>query len=78
MEEDVIYVWTEDCEQAFQELKHQLITAPIITNPLEQQPFILDTDASTSGIGAVLSQVQNDEEKPTAYASITEKKLITV
>ena len=33
------------------------------------QPFLLDTDASNTGIGVVLSQVQNEKEYVIAYAS---------
>lgn len=44
--------------------------APILSYPLLQgQPFILDCDASNVGIGAVLSQLQNGEEKVICYYS---------
>ena len=49
--------WTEDCASAFAELKLRLTSAPILTYPDFQLPFILDTDASNTGVGAVLSQV---------------------
>ena len=58
-----------DCEQAFQILKERLVTSPILAYPNNKDPFILDTDASDFGIGAVLSQVQDGEEKVLAYAS---------
>ena len=61
--------WTEDCASAFAELKLRLTSAPILTYPDFQLPFILDTDASNTGVGAVLSQVQAGEEKVIAYAS---------
>ena len=37
--------------------------------PDDEGQFILDTDASDSAIGAVLSQIQNGEERPVCYAS---------
>jgi hypothetical protein len=40
-----------------------------LAHPDFSQPFILDTDASSSCIGAVLSQVQNGQEKAIAFAS---------
>jgi hypothetical protein len=48
-----------------------LTTAPVLAYPQRDASFILDTDASLSGIGAVLSQVQDGEEKVIAYASKT-------
>ena len=62
--------WTDQCQQAFQALKECLVTAPVLTYPMrEGGDFILDTDASKHGMGAVLSQVQNGEEEVIAYAS---------
>lgn len=68
------FYWSEDCEQAFSKLKSLLISAPILAYPLRHESFILDTDASAYGIGAVLSQVQDGKEKVIAYASKTLSK----
>ena len=54
------YNWTPDCQAAFDLLKKQLSSAPILSFPNFQEPFVLDTDASDNGIGAVLSQIGND------------------
>jgi len=54
---------------AFKELKKRLITSPILSFPTSDGQFILDTDASNHGIGAVLSQVQGGTEKVIAYFS---------
>ena len=48
--------WTSECSEAFDRLKHMLVTAPILAHPDLTKPFILDTDASNLAIGAVLSQ----------------------
>ena len=64
-----MYLWTEPCEVAFNLLKTKLTTAPILAYPQHETPFILDTDASGVGLGAVLSQVQHGEEKVIAYAA---------
>ena len=61
--------WTSECAAAFASLKQKLINAPILAFPDFTQPFLLDTDASHSGIGAVLSQVVAGKEKVIAYAS---------
>ena len=42
----VKFRWTEECQEAFQELKNKLLSAPIMSFPNETGEFILDTDAS--------------------------------
>ena len=54
-EKDQKFNWTTECSEAFDRLKHMLVTAPILTHPDFTKPFILDTDASNHAIGAVLS-----------------------
>lgn len=64
------FKWDESCEQAFRQLKASLITAPVLAYPDPQKPFILDTDASDVGIGAVLAQEgEGGMERVVAYAS---------
>ncbi len=50
-------IWTDSCDQAFQKLKTLLSNSPILASPDFTQQFILQTDASDRGIGAVLSQL---------------------
>ena len=63
------FQWTPECDKAFNELKHALTSSPVLTYPTDHDPFILETDASHSAMGAVLTQVQNGEEKVIAYFS---------
>ena len=51
-------------------LKEKLTCAPVLVYPDFREPFVLDTDASIRGLGAVLSQQQrNGQLHPVAYAS---------
>ena len=61
--------WSEECERAFEDLKARLVSSPILAYPSAVDQFILDTDASDFGIGAVLSQQQDGAERVVAYAS---------
>jgi len=64
------YIWNEKCQLAFETLKNHLITSPILTYPDFDKPFILFTDASSIGLGAILSQKDSENhEKVIAYAS---------
>ncbi|XP_061359192.1 uncharacterized mitochondrial protein AtMg00860-like [Gastrolobium bilobum] len=59
------FSWTTEANNAFRELKNHLITASILALPDFSQPFVVETDASGVGIGAVLLQ----NEKPLAFYS---------
>ncbi len=66
------FLWSEDAQAAFDELRQRLVSALTLCFPDYSLPFILDTDASDVGIGAVLSQRHNDgSERVIAYASRT-------
>ena len=58
-EADRAFCWTEECQQAFYELKRALTSPPVLAYPNEDGSFYLDIDASGMGLGAVLSQVQD-------------------
>ena len=68
-EKSRIFHWTLECKEAFQYLKDRLIEAPILGYPQKQGIFVLDTDASSFGLGGTLSQIQDGEEKVILYAS---------
>ena len=66
------FIWEDHHQAAFLALKTCLCTAPILAYPKFDQPFILQTDASNIGLGAVLAQLDNDgTERVVAYASRT-------
>ena len=62
--------WTQSQQTAFDQLKQALITAPVLAYPNLNNRFSLHTDASGTGIGAVLTQEDNEgKEHPVAYIS---------
>ena len=67
---DVPFEWSPTCDAAFRQLKELLSNAPLLVFSDFFQPFLLETDASGEGLGAVLTQKQEDEStRPIAYAS---------
>lgn len=68
--------WTPACEEAFEKLKSELINCAVMAHPDFNKPFILSVDASLDGVGAVLSQLPDGENKarPVAFASKTLSK----
>lgn len=64
--------WGTQQESAFQDLKAQLVNLAELVHYDEQLPIVLATDASSYGVGAVLSHKYPDgTERPIAYASKT-------
>jgi hypothetical protein len=68
------FQWTSEAQVAFERLKVALCAAPIPAYPKPREEFIVDTDASNCGIGGVLSQVQDGQERVIAYYSNTLNK----
>ncbi len=65
-QKDVPFVWDKKCETAFQTLKEQLVSSPVLAFP----DYILYTDASNIGVGAVLVQEDGEgRERVISYAS---------
>lgn len=62
-------LWTTDCQEAFELLKENLTSAPLLGYADFSLPFIVETDASSLGLGAVLYQQQGKKKRVLAYAS---------
>ena len=63
-------MFTPEALTAFETLKEKCVKAPVLAFPDFQKPFLLETNASGKGLGAVLSQKQDDGcYHPIAYAS---------
>ena len=65
------WLWGETQQASFEKLREALTSTPVLTYPDFSKPFIVRTDASTHGLGAVLCQDQGDRAGPQviAYAS---------
>ncbi len=63
--------WTPSATEAFNTLKETFICAPILVHPDPDKAFVVEVDASTTGVGAVLSQQQGTPAKllPCAFFS---------
>lgn len=57
-------MWDDNCEEALQELKRRLTSAPVLTLPFGTEGFEIYSDASNKGLGCVLMQ----NRKVVAYA----------
>jgi hypothetical protein len=62
---EVRFVWSEECEASFRELKERLTSAPVLALPSGTQGFVVYSDASKRGLGCVLMQ----HGRVIAYAS---------
>ena len=53
----VKFEWTDACQHVFESLKTKLCDTPVLSFPVRNAQFVLDTDASDCGIGGVLNQL---------------------
>lgn len=68
----VPFVCTHQCEEAFEQLKDLMTRAPLLAHPDFSRNFLLETDASGEGLGAVLAQkLENGTVHPIVFASRT-------
>ncbi|XP_039757370.1 uncharacterized protein K02A2.6-like [Pararge aegeria] len=65
----VAFEWSRECENAFAMVKKQLVSSDVLVHYSIDLPLILTTDASSVGIGAVISQLTAEGERPVAFSS---------
>ena len=65
------WMWREEQQQAFEQVRRCLSETPVLACPNFEIPFVLQTDASNTGLGAVLSQVVEGNECVISHVSRT-------
>jgi len=65
------FIWTDECEIAFQQVKDDISNATLLAHPQREAPLTLTTDASNVAVGAVLHQKQGQHWVPLAFFSKT-------
>ena len=69
---DQPFNWTNECQQAFEELKRCFTEEPVLIMPDQTKPFQIECDASKYASGAVLTQInRNGNRHPCAFISKT-------
>ena len=71
LNQDVPFIFDQDCLNAFSQLKEALVTAPVVQPPNWDLPFELMCDASDFAVGAVLGQRKDKVLTVVSYASRT-------
>ena len=87
IKKDAPFHWTDRQQNAFETLKQKLCEAPVLKYPDFNKNFVLTTDASNEGLGAILSQSQDGHpccyisrtlNPPEKNYSTTEKELLAI
>ena len=63
------FVSTGACQETFELLRTKLVTAPVLTLPIDEGQFVLDVDALDLASGSVLSQEQGGQERVVEFFS---------
>ena len=71
LKRDSKFTWSNECETAFKNCKELLVSNDVLEPYDPKKPLILTTDASPYGVGAVLSHIVDQVEKPVYFASST-------
>ncbi|GBG75825.1 hypothetical protein CBR_g21070 [Chara braunii] len=69
LKKEAIWQWDRDCTSALKKLKHALIEYPILKVADSSLPFVVTTDVSQYGIGAVLQQDDDNGYRPVEFMS---------
>ena len=72
LKKDQPFIWTEEAQQAFDNMKKSFMEEPVLIMPDQTKPFQIECDASKWALGAVLTQLDiNGDRHPCAFISWT-------
>ncbi|XP_075492370.1 uncharacterized protein LOC142530420 [Primulina tabacum] len=71
------FEWTIECQQAFQTLKDKLTSAPVLVLPCGTEDFVVYTDASKHGLGAILMQRGKEQQLDVQLLELKRKSDLT-
>ena len=63
------FSWSDEQDEAFEALKEKLSSTPVLIYPDFNEPFVIQTDACKTGVGAALMQRRDGQLRPIAYYS---------
>ncbi|GKV30474.1 hypothetical protein SLEP1_g39278 [Rubroshorea leprosula] len=63
------FQWTDECQQAFDELKQYLASAPLLSKPVEGESLYLYMGVTKEAVSSVLLREDNKNQKPICYVS---------
>ena len=66
---DVKWNWSNECTNAYKEIIDRITRAPVLVYPDFEKTFYVTTDASTEGLGAILTQIHQGKHRPIAFYS---------
>lgn len=69
LKKGIKYEWSDECKLAFEAVKTKLMSSEVLAHYSPELPLVLTTDASGAGVGAVISHLTEEGERPIAYAS---------
>lgn len=69
LKKGVTFRWNNECQDSFNYLKDALVFSPVLVYPDFSKRFILQTDASTKGLGAILTQEVDGTDYLIVFAS---------
>ncbi|KAK9701799.1 RNase H-like domain found in reverse transcriptase [Popillia japonica] len=76
LRKDIPFTWNSQCEKVFTKLKKEISSDKVLIPYTPEPPLILATDASPTGLGAVISHVLPDKsERPIAFAAFASRSL---